>query len=98
MSLDISIGGESFNYTHNVVSMWMQAGCYDALYNSDGIKAKHLLPFLKKGLKLMTEKPEVFKKLNPPNKWGDYEGSVDFLERVINACLQNKESKVRISK
>lgn len=98
MSLDISIGGKSFNATHNLTEMWTEAGCFDALYNSDGIKAKHIRPFLEKGLKLMIIKSDSFKKLNPENGWGSYEGAVKFLENVINACLENKESRVHISK
>ena len=99
MSLDISLdipacshcgrGAEesrSCNETHNLVPMWREAGCFDALYESQGKLASTLLPELRAGLARMEASPEDFKKLNPSNGWGNYETAVSFLKEVIDMC------------
>ena len=86
------------NYTHNVVEMWNDAGCYDALYMSNGMNAKDIIPFLDKAIKSMSENPDDYKKLNPENGWGDYDSALEFLKRVRGMCDANPDAVIRISK
>lgn len=99
MSLDIWIGdGEpSFNYTHNVVPMWKKAGCYDALYESSGLRAKEVLLALKLGLMDMLGNPAEYTALNPENGWGDYESATHFLVSVIIAFAENPDAIIGVS-
>lgn len=86
------------NMTHNVVPMWDMAGIYDELYNSEGKLAKDILPKLKYGREKMANNPEEFKKLNPKNGWGTYEGALLFLDEIITACETWPQGIIHISK
>lgn len=88
----------SGNYTHNVAKMWRRSGVYDALYNSEGKLAKDILPVLANGYEHMKENPSEYEELNPPNKWGSYEGALDYLKEVMDACRKYPNSKIAISK
>lgn len=85
--------------THNVSAMWVAAGCHDAVYMSDGMKAKDLVPFLERGVLEMEKRPEDFKKLHAGNKgWGTYEQALPWLVTLLSACRAAPEAIVRISK
>jgi hypothetical protein len=86
------------NMTHNVSTMWVEAGIYDSLYNSHGLKAGSIIFNLEEGLQKMTENPEKYKKLEPDNGWGTYDGAIKYLEEIILACKNNKKGIIHISK
>ncbi len=88
----------SGNCTHNVTPMWHKAGCYDALYNSGGLEAKDIIPFLEKAVYEMEEKPSIYEKLNPENGWGSYTIALEYLREVLCACRENPDTTIRISK
>ena len=100
MSLDFSLVKEvaSENYTHNVIEMWVKAGCYDALYNSEGRCAENLVPVLYAAIQDMLKRPAEYKALNPDNGWGDYDGALKFLLRIHEICLLFPSAIVSISK
>ena len=85
------------NITHNVSPMWREAGVYDALYGSEGLQARSLLPFLEKGYKDMEKNPVKYRALNATNGWGTYEHALEFLADVIKACNENLNGTVHIS-
>jgi len=79
----------NLNVTHNLNKMAMEAGFYEAMWRPkecDLERAEDVLPHLEKGLAELLSKPEHYKKFNPENGWGTYEGLVDFTERYIQAC------------
>ena len=100
MSLDIGLyvevdtGGDeprnielySDNYTGNVCPMWIKAGVYEALYESDGVEAAAIIPILEKGIWYMESFPQTYIAMNPPNGWGDSVGALRFLRRLLTAC------------
>jgi hypothetical protein len=86
------------NITYNLNVMWRKACVYDALYNSHGMQAKSIVPILKLGLEDMLKKPNVYKKLEPENGWGSYDGAITFLNSVIEACEDNPTAKLIIDK
>lgn len=83
------------NCTHNLRKMWLLAGCYEALYCSEGVKAASLLPTLRQALAHMQDNPKEYLPLNPPNGWGSYEGAVKFLGRVIATLARHPNALVR---
>ena len=98
MSLDISIDAEVWeaNITYNLGPMWRRAGIdLDAL---EGREAIYVKPFLRRGLALMEQFPEDFKKLNPPNGWGNYEGCLSVMRRWLGACAIHPYGVVRFSR
>lgn len=91
----------SRNITHNLNEMAVEAGIYEPLWRPDqiGIKtAKDLIEPLRKGLALLRSDPERFKKFNPENGWGNYEGLVDFVQEYLKACEENPDAEVSVSR
>lgn len=86
-----------YNITHNLNRMAEAAGLYDCLWRPDehGIDtAKQLIEPLRQGLHLLKLNPEEYKKYNPENGWGSYEGLVTFVEEYLDACYKYPDAKV----
>lgn len=101
MSLDLSIDsppceqcgrGEDtleFNYTYNVSPMWYEIYPEDdGMVFIDGMSGKEAYPKVSKAISEMLSKEKFMKKLNPENGWGDYEGFLEFLHKVADACIK----------
>lgn len=50
------------------------------------IKTFQLIETLEKGLKELEDNPEKYKKFNPTNDWGSYDGLVKFTKKYLTAC------------
>ena len=102
MGLDISLVKKEYladmNITHNLVPMWKKAGIYDALYNSEDMEARDILPILIDGLADMVANEEEYEKLNSPNGWGLYENAVPWLIELIQGCKDYPDSVIEVSK
>lgn len=103
MSLDVYLLSECFeaNITHNLTGMAQEAGIYLALWRPEEIgitSAEQLIPLLQAGLTVLEQKPERFRKHEPANKWGSYEGLVDFVRRYLKACRENPYAEIRTSR
>lgn len=88
----------SGNVTHNLGKMAEAAGLYKVLWRPEELgltKAGKLIVPLLEGLARLKASPARFKKLNPENGWGTYEGLVQFVEEYLNACGENPEADVR---
>lgn len=86
-----------YNITHNLNRMADAAGLYNCLWRPDenGINtAKQLIEPLRQGLHLLKLNPEEYKKYNPENGWGSYEGLVTFVEKYLDACYKYPDAKV----
>lgn len=90
--------GKTFNYTHNVSRMWIESGCYEALYESEGKLVEEILPTLRKALQDMQDNPSKYIPLNPKNKFGTYEGAKKFLVNVIEEFSKYPKANIAISK
>lgn len=89
------------NVTHNLNTMAKEAGIYEALWRPDEInitQAGQLIPLLEEGLKKLMEDPEKYKKLNPENGWGSYNGLVKFVTGYLEACKENPDAMVEVSR
>lgn len=90
----------SANCTHNLGAMAAEAGVYEALWRSGErhwqkpTKARDLVPILTDGLAKLRTDPAHFRTFDPPNKWGDYEGFVRFVERCLAACIEYPNADV----
>lgn len=90
----------SANITHNLNKMAEEAGIYKHLWRPEEIeitRAGQLLEPLREGLDRLKADPERFKKFNPPNGWGSYEGLTQFVESYLEACKENPEALVSAS-
>lgn len=105
MSLDVYLEVTacpfSWNITHNLSHMAEAAGLYGVLWRPEenGIEcARDLIKPLSEGLRLLRSDEERFKKMNPVNAWGSYEGLVNFVARYLDACVLYPDSKPRASR
>jgi hypothetical protein len=91
----------SANITHNLNTMADKAGIYEALWRPEEInitKAAFLIVPLRMGLERLKANPDEFKKYNPKNGWGTYEGLVQFVEKYLEACRNYPNAKIEVSR
>ena len=86
-----------WNYTHNVSKMWREAGCYEALYQSHGKLAKHIVDDVELAVKEMAANPDKYRAMNPQNGWGNYDGALEMLQEICNALQRYPLAIVFIS-
>lgn len=107
MSLDVSLTAIrptcifDYNITHNLGEMAEEAGIYKYLWRPDEIgitKAYALINPLTVGLALLENDPARFKKFNPENGWGTYEGLVEFVRSYLKACEENPDADIYVSR
>lgn len=108
MSLDVYLlckhcGQSVFsqNITHNLGNMASAAGLYQALWcpNEIGItKAAQLIPILENGINRLNKNPVEFKKYEPKNGWGTYADFVPWVAAYLEACIENPDMTVNVSR
>lgn len=89
------------NITHNLCEMAEAAGIYKCLWRPDEhrmLKAADIIQPLKDGLALLRSDAERFKKYEPDNGWGSYDGLVRFAQATLDACLENQDADIRVSR
>ena len=96
------------NITHNLGAMAREVKLsngmtlYAVLWRPDeqeGLKfAKDIAELLDEGWNILLSDPEHFKKFNPENGWGSYEGLCDFVYKYRNACWDNPDAELRVSR
>lgn len=84
------------NYTSNVSHMWGTALGY-RLADLDGRTARDAVDDLLRAVASMEDQPGTFLAMNPANGWGDYEGALDYLRRLRDACRAYPNATIRIS-
>ena len=60
--------------------------------------AKDIINVLEKGLKDLKEKPDYYKQFNSENGWGLYEHFVPFVEKYLEACKENPDCLIEVSR
>jgi len=113
MSLDVDLmvvkptSVFSHNITHNLNKMAMEVKLsngktlYDVLWRPDEhgyYYAEDISDLLNDGFNILLSDPEKFKKFNPENGWGDYEGLCNFVYKYRNACWETPDAQLRISR
>lgn len=91
----------SYNITHNLGPMAAAAGIYEALWRPEEIdvtKASGLILLLRAGIEKLRAEPETYKKLNPDNGWGDYDGLLRFASCYLSACEDWPDATIRVSR
>lgn len=112
MSVDVSIGDEWLNFTHNTSRLWHdhlscgeQTG-FLAIHGKTGAQAFALLRTAfdrmdRTRVDLWREndvgEPRFCAKYDSPNGWGSAVGGVMFMARVMAACAANGRKRVRVS-
>ena len=89
------------NITHNLGKMADAAGIYKALWRPEEIgitKASQLVKPLTDGVHTLVEQPTHFKQFNSMNGWGMYEHFVPFVAEYLEACRNNPDADIRVSR
>ncbi len=89
------------NITHNLGRMAEAAGIYQVMWRPEEIgitTAAQLIQPLADGLALLKSDPDLFRKFNPENGWGHYEGLIQFTEEYLEACKQYPMATVSVSR
>jgi len=84
------------NITFNVTPMWNAAGLTMIDANDDW--AHNLTAKLVHTIEVMLREPEDYIVLEPENGWGDYRGAMDFLVRLLIACLRFPQAVVTVDR
>lgn len=83
-------------HTYNLSAMWRLAGVFEGSSNElDGLRSGVLGDRAARGLLRAVTKPDEFRKLNPENGWGDFEGFIKILTRTAITCAENPDGIVR---
>ena len=100
----------SGNITHNLGKMAAEvkipymAGTvtlYTILWRPEELqftRAREIADLLDIGWNILLSDPEKYKRYNPENGWGSYEGLCDFVYRYRNACWDNPEAELCVSR
>ena len=89
------------NITHNLGNMAEAAGVYKHLWRPEEINittAGQLIEPLKRAFLDMSARPEHYKQFNSSNGWGLYDHFVLWVERYLDACIENPEAEVYVSR
>lgn len=80
--------------TANYVPMWKHVGICNLLYNSTGKKLSAITEKLKIALDYMKDNEEIFRAMEPKNKWGTYEGAIEILSNIVDAGNNCPDAKI----
>lgn len=95
------------NITHNLGLMASEVKLsngmtlYDVLWRPDEHEFKYagdISEWLCEGWNILLSDPERFRKFNPPNGWGSYDGLCNFVYKYRNACWDNPQAELRVSR
>jgi hypothetical protein len=113
MSLDVDlmvtqpVSVYSANITHNLGKMANEVKLingrtlYEVLWRPDEHEmklAKDIAELLDEGWNILLSDPDKFKQFNPENGWGSYEGLCDFVYKYRNACWDQPDAELSISR
>lgn len=84
------------NYTSNVSRMWNEALGLP-LADLDGETAGDHATRLRLAVDDMTFRVGHYQAMNPANGWGSYDGALDYLTRLRDACIAHPKAVIYIS-
>ena len=91
----------SANITHNLGKMAKEAGLYECLWRPDEINVKfagQIIEPLTRGIDFLKSWPDLFKKFDAPNGWGTYEQFLPWVEEYLQACIDNPDAEISVSR
>jgi hypothetical protein len=99
----------SANITHNLTKMASAVvlsngqTLYQILWRPDECTppyttAGQIADLLDEGWNILLANPEEYKKYNPENGWGSYEGLCNFVYEYRNACWDDPDAQISVSR
>lgn len=84
------------NMTSNVAPMWREAGA--DLAKMHELPAWRAVDVLTAAIDNMTNYPQDYRAMEPANGWGDYDGCLEFLTSIRDACRKHPRAYISISR
>lgn len=83
------------NYTTNVTGMYaaVQAGGLNAIKDKSCPDAAKVLECMIGG---MVKRRDELVAMNPQNGWGDYDGALRFLRKILDSCNENPTGTIYV--
>ena len=90
-SMFIDAGGEKpmrldgleANYTYNVHPMFARAFGGDGIRQLNNRTGAECITSLEQAIAAMEVEPAIYKAMNPPNGWGDYDSALNLLRELL---------------
>ena len=89
------------NITHNLGPMAREAGIYQHLWRPEELgitTAQELIAPLTEGLAKLKADPDHYSQFNAANGWGVYDHFVIFVESYLEACQENPDAVIEVSR
>lgn len=89
------------NTTHNLNRMASAAGIYQHIWRPEELgikKAAQLIEPLTHGYRLLKLTPEAFRVYESPNGWGRYDDLCKFVWSYLQACIDNPNADVHVTR
>ena len=87
MSYDVVLpNGDEINMTFNIRPMLDKAFGLKDWKEIQNHSSKEVAEKVAYAICRMKANPKEYKKLEPENKWGTYEGTIEFLTTIFKAC------------
>lgn len=87
--------------THNLTQMAEASNLYLPIWRPEDIGAviaKSVIYRIERGLKVLKDNPEYFKKFNPPNNFGNYDLFVRFVSSYLKALKDNPNAEIHVDR
>lgn len=101
--LVIDTGGEELaevadlgNYTYNVSPMYYDVFGTLGFRSIDKMLAKDATPILEKAIGKLESNPSKYRAMEPENKWGNYDGAVQYLKDILHGCRKHPKATINI--
>lgn len=90
--------GDWYSPTYNLSPMFCKAFGGDGVRELSGKSGKEAARMIHKALTDMMDPDKVndYKKLNPPNGWGDYDGAIEVLGKIMQDCISHPKATVHV--
>lgn len=108
MSLDVYLRDEntnevlySANITHNLNTMAKEAGIYAILWRPEEVgitRADQIIAKLADGVCRLASNRRHYEQFNSPNGWGMWEHFLPFCYDYLQACRDNPDALVEVSR
>jgi hypothetical protein len=82
--------------TYNLRTIFVEAFGGNGIRDFDGKTAREILPTLERGVADMKERPDHYRSLEPPSKWGSYDGILPLLCEMLVFCREHPDAMVTV--
>lgn len=69
----------------------------DGLPGLSGMLCRDALPILNEGVAYLQDHPAEMRAMEPDNGWGSYEGALQYLRKIRDACTEHPLGRVEVS-